>query len=83
MSYDQAMKWGKKHRKGITKAYFGFACASTPWPAAVCPDCGNAYMSENHKQFCHNPEYHNTTTLRAFADARDAIAKATGKDGPQ
>lgn len=40
MSYAQAMKWAKKHPKGIKQMYFGFAPSETPWPSPYNdPEC--------------------------------------------
>ena len=33
MSYQQAMKWHKKHPKGVRNNYMGFACSSSFWPS--------------------------------------------------
>jgi hypothetical protein len=58
MSYQQAMKWQRKHPKG-TRQPMLFHTGTGSWPAAICGECGNHYNSENHKQHCKNPEYQN------------------------
>ncbi len=35
MSYEQMMKWSRKHRKGISHNYMGFACSSSFWPSTA------------------------------------------------
>jgi len=35
MSYKQAMKWHKKHPKGIRNLYFGFDCSTKPKPKTI------------------------------------------------
>jgi hypothetical protein len=45
MSYKQAMKWAKKHPKGIRHNYMGFDTGSGSWPAPWCKIC-DRHMSQ-------------------------------------